>query len=542
VRLYFPLAEPLAAEQHGDVALGLCALLEASSVDELGEQHVTVDRASTCDLARLMYLPTLCADAPYHAIHLHGAFPDLAVLAAAGAQERRRLEGEAKAASEPRAPQGPPVPPPRRDEERVDDHGLDAMRAAGAMITVSPRRKSELTTHCPWHDDQSPSLDITADGRMVCRAGCRPGGQPITWLRYVCEVRGLSEAEAFRFARDELGLPSTYERAAADPGFADLDSVAPLPPAKTGFGFRAVAALTPVTGLHEYRLWGEWITKTALTILSGPPGVGKSTLMRGMVAALADGKDFLGVDGPGRPIKVAVLDYETAAIFEHHQWEKVYGDALGFVQNVLVADAPPFLTLKSLPVLLGDLAAVEPDLVVIDTVSAGFLLEDENSNSEMEGVVRLMRAIARTGPAVLALAHPSKDGSDLRGASALLGGLDTLLAYNFDGARPQIVDETTRFLISVKKNRVGAAGTVRIHHDGEDGFATPDDHSDDVKAASQRAIVDCLREHSYPIKRAILLDYALARGVEVAATRKALATLDRRGVVKSAGKGRWRIA
>ena len=500
VRLYLPLAEPITAEQYRLAALGLCEMLETSSVDEHGVQHMTVDRPATCDVARLMYAPTLCADAPHHPIHQDGEFAPVAVLEAAGRA--------AEAAATPAAPQPVAATLPRPAQQReawtdddVDRHGLAAMRAAGAVITQSPRRASEMTTHCPWHDDRSPSLDITADGKMVCRAGCKPGGQPITWLRYVAEVRRCSEADAFRFAREAAGLPPRDVSRVSPDVFDGHDTTSDRETGSEGVASPPRRwTLTPLRDLAPRhfdpasRLWGDVITRGCVTLLAGQSGLGKSTLIRHLVSAIAAGRPYLGI--PTTASRIAVCDYESPEVLRENFWRAVYGDQLAAVDGVLLAETLPLLSAPgAVPALISEADEVGATMIVVDTIPAACLVEDENSNAEGQRVARLLRDLAAAGFAVLAVTHPSKGGSDVRGASALPAAVETILTWrSVDPVPDDGIDETTEILMTVKKNRVGQMGCIPVRPDGNGGFVSTADAYDDL-AESDRIVLSIINGH-----------------------------------------------
>ena len=170
LRLILPLEAPIPADLHARAVEGL--------ITKLDRPGVVVDRCST-DAARLLYVPTLCADAPHVAVWHKGRRPDVAALAAL-------------------------APKPVAKERRID-HGITDWRRVltemGADIEPSPRRRDEYTTRCVWHPDSHPSLDITEGGKMFCRS-CRRGG---TTISYVMQVLGCDPREAGAYIRSVLG-------------------------------------------------------------------------------------------------------------------------------------------------------------------------------------------------------------------------------------------------------------------------------------------------------------------------------------------------
>lgn len=103
-------------------------------------------------------------------------------------------------------------------------------------------------------------------------------------------------------------------------------------------------------------------------------------------------------------------------------------------------------------------------LVVIDTMAAAFLLEDENKNSEAALVMRRLGDIARTyGVLIMPVHHFGKEaGTGLRGASAFSGGADAILACKA-GIDPQTGVDTSDRTLSVTKLRGGQPGPLATY-------------------------------------------------------------------------------
>lgn len=202
VRLVLPLKTPIPAAAYPGVIRGLCRLIEGHY------EGVEVDEKASVDVARLLYGPTLCVDAPHVPLSNTGSFPDCERLSSL-AGGHNKLASTGAATTKKKRSLG-------LDGSSLDSHWKQIMEAAGAVFVESRNRQGELATNCPFHTDEDPSLDITTDGKMVCRAGCEAGdGRPITWARYVAKVRGCDVAGAFDFARSVIGVPEGHSREAS---------------------------------------------------------------------------------------------------------------------------------------------------------------------------------------------------------------------------------------------------------------------------------------------------------------------------------------
>jgi len=188
----------------------------------------------------------------------------------------------------------------------------------------------------------------------------------------------------------------------------------------------------------------------SVTLVFGPPGVGKSTLLFQVLAS------------------VASTDVEVLLASAEESLTQVSGRA----QRI---GAVP----QSLLVLAGnDVMAIEeaivrhhPALVVVDsiqTVSDDELPGSPGSLAQVRACVdRLTRLAKSTGVPIVLVGHVTKDG-DLAGPRAVEHLVDTVLS--FDGDR----HHSLRVLTAVK-HRFGPAGEVGIFEMREDGLrAVPD--------------------------------------------------------------------
>jgi hypothetical protein len=291
------------------------------------------------------------------------------------------------------------------------------------------------------------------------------------------------------------------------------------------------------------RLWGDVVTRGTVAVLAGQPGIGKSTLLRYLVQAIAAGTTYLGKRTSPGGCSVLVLDYETPDAFRRAFWREVYGDEIASIESIHIATELPSISRVGAEAVIAAAKASSARLVVIDTLSAAFEIENENDNAEMEDVVRTLRTIAKAGLAVLVLAHPSKQGEDLRGASALKGGIDTLLTFKVDGNVPADgPDETTRFALKVTKNRTGDLGTTILQWDGAGGFIAPDAATDGELCRSEEIIAEIVASaRPGTIRARDIAERAKGQNVSPRTARWALKSLAYKGRVRSVSHGHYGV-
>lgn len=166
------------------------------------------------------------------------------------------------------------------------------------------------------------------------------------------------------------------------------------------------------------------IRRGELALVASKTNVGKSTLVRNALLALATGCEFRPVVPGGAPRRVLLLDFETSAsrlqgdlatMTEAWPAEKraLLDGNLFLVCEGEVGD-DPFSLSNHLGLIESFAARHRVDVIIVDTAAAGFDLRDENSNSEvardlLKPLLRLSRSV---GCAVVLLHHIGKAKSE----------------------------------------------------------------------------------------------------------------------------------
>src|SRR5581483_3886627 len=229
-----------------------------------------------------------------------------------------------------------------------------------------------------------------------------------------------------------------------------LDGLVPAVPiaSVTGQGATAIA-----TGIGELdRVLGGGFVPGSVTLIGGEPGVGKSTLLTQVAAAVATGgRDVLYVSAEESPEQV-----------------RLRADRLGALADGLWVSGD-----TELPAVLAQLDHVRPALVVIDSIQT---LHDPDLGSAPGSTVqvrecahRLVREAKARDTAVVLVGHVTKEG-DLAGPRVLEHVVDTVLC--FEGERHHALR-----LLRAAKHRFGSTADLGLFEMGERGLAGVPDAS-----------------------------------------------------------------
>lgn len=263
--------------------------------------------------------------------------------------------------------------------------------------------------------------------KAVFRCGECGGGSP-KWLGRcpACEAWGslVSELE-----RDQPLVAVAPSSRAVPIGEVDLGA------------YRA----TP-TGLGELdRVLGGGLVPGSVTVLGGEPGIGKSTLLLQVLAGMA----VLGQ-------KCLLVTAEESA-----QQVRARADRLGTIASDLFLAAE-----TSLPHVLGHVAELQPDVLVIDSIQSVFDPELSSSPGSVaqvrECAHRLVREAKTRGMATVLVGHVTKEGG-LAGPRVLEHLVDTVLS--FEGERHHALR-----LLRAVKHRFGSTAELGLFEMAERGL------------------------------------------------------------------------
>jgi DNA repair protein RadA/Sms len=216
---------------------------------------------------------------------------------------------------------------------------------------------------------------------------------------------------------------------------------------------KALAGAPVPTGFGELdRALGGGLVPGSVTLIAGEPGVGKSTLLLQLAAAVA-----------GRDRRALVVSAEESA-------EQVRRRAQRLSSSV---EAVGLLATRSLPVALDAAERYEPDLLIVDSIQT---IADPavaggggTLHQVRECTSRLVELAKRSKSATILVGHVTKEGS-LAGPRTLEHLVDTVCS--FEGDRHHALR-----ILSVTKHRFGPAGELGVFTMEADGLRSVTDPS-----------------------------------------------------------------
>lgn len=206
----------------------------------------------------------------------------------------------------------------------------------------------------------------------------------------------------------------------------------------------SLTSSTP-TGVSEFdRVLGGGLVSGAVILLSGEPGVGKSTLLLDVAANAAKSKKVLYVSGEESVGQIRLRAERTNAL----------------VDNLYLA------TETDLANVLGQIDAVKPELILVDSVQTIASAEIEGAAgmpSQIRQVAASLISVAKErGIPVILVGHVTKDGS-IAGPRVLEHLVDVVC--QFEGDR-----QTALRFVRTLKNRFGPTDEVGCFEMTEEGI------------------------------------------------------------------------
>lgn len=199
------------------------------------------------------------------------------------------------------------------------------------------------------------------------------------------------------------------------------------------------------TGCGEFnRVLGGGLVKGSVCLISGEPGIGKSTLLLQISSDISKDHKVLYVSGE-----------------ESKNQIKLRANRLGIKSDKLF-----ILTETNVEDVLQQIDAVSPDVVIVDSIQTMY---DERVNSTPSSITQvkectmsLINKAKATGIATLIVGHVNKEGS-IAGPKVVEHMVDAVL--HFEGERSQ-----QNRIIRAEKNRFGSTNEIGVFEMTDEGL------------------------------------------------------------------------
>ncbi len=262
----------------------------------------------------------------------------------------------------------------------------------------------------------------------------------------------------------------------------------------------ATAAERLPTGVPELdRVLGGGLVPASLVLVSGDPGIGKSTLL--LMALQAMSKDR----------KTALITGEESAA-----QVKLRAERLGGAAEVLI------LAETNLDLVCATLERERPDVCVVDSIQTLYAPELGSAPGSVaqvrEATARLLRVAKEQGIAVFIVGHVTKDGA-VAGPRVLEHLVDCVLAFEGDRYRSHRV-------LRAVKNRFGSTnelGVFEMTQRGLEGVEDPSEVFGRGEPDAPGSVVACALEGTRPL---LLEIQALVAPTDLAMPRRVATGVD----------------
>ncbi|MBE6635076.1 MAG: DNA repair protein RadA [Ruminococcaceae bacterium] len=232
------------------------------------------------------------------------------------------------------------------------------------------------------------------------------------------------------------------------------------------------------TGMGELdRVLGGGLVDSSVVLLSGEPGIGKSTLLLQICRVLSQTRKVLYVSG-----------------------EESQGQLKLRAERLLISGDNIFLlTETDLDAVIAECERLKPDVIIIDSVqtmySEGIPSAPGSITQVREGTLTMVNYAKASGAAVFLVGHVNKEGG-ISGPKLLEHMVDAVLY--FEGERTN-----SYRIIRAIKNRFGSTNEIGVFEMGEKGLAEIPNPSEVVMAERPKntsgSCAGCVMQGTRPI-------------------------------------------
>lgn len=199
------------------------------------------------------------------------------------------------------------------------------------------------------------------------------------------------------------------------------------------------------TGISEFdRVLGGGIVAGSVVLLSGEPGIGKSTLLLQICRSIGIGSNVLYVTGEESPSQIKLRCRRLGV-----DAEKVY-----------------ILSENSVDEIIGEINALNPEIVIIDSIQTMYDSSYPSSQGSVTQVrqcaLKLIAKAKEDGVSMLLVGHVNKEGA-IAGPKVLEHMVDAVLYFEGD-------KQHAYRIIRAEKNRFGSTNEIGVFEMGDEGL------------------------------------------------------------------------
>ena len=221
--------------------------------------------------------------------------------------------------------------------------------------------------------------------------------------------------------------------------------------------------------LDQSWLFHKLLPATGVAVLVGPSGSGKTFVIAELGRCLGTGKAFFGVEPEARGGMAVLFAGTEGSGFAHRlaalkepdgalpiTFTYVSGLAQRGALDALLAD------LQAQKAYMQERYGVPLRVVVLETLSASGLIENENDNAQAAQAIANLNTISRAlGILFIITHHPPKHGEGTRGADAIPSNTDYVLEIN-RSKKASVREITVTKARAAEERKLGAFSLVEV--------------------------------------------------------------------------------
>lgn len=248
--------------------------------------------------------------------------------------------------------------------------------------------------------------------------------------------------------------------------------------------------------LEETWLVPNRLVEAGISLLSGPPKGGKSTLARNLVASVLDGRDWLGEKTEQGKVLVYSLEEDRKHYLSNL---KLLGIKPENMKNCMISYTCSSVTKEALAQVEQEISSFCPSLVILDTLFKVIQVENSNDYQQTIKALRPLEELAKEmGTHILALHHSGKGkGNDKSVSNSTNGSVGIPAAFHtcFNIEKRKDNGKTTYTIMSEGRGHVQIDPPQKLIWDNRTGVCSLSE-IESKQAVKETALLTFLAENA----------------------------------------------